>query len=133
MYAESLDNVMFPGAKGFDDMQQIMSSLRSNPPKEINGHPVTAVLDYKSLERKDVVNNTTESIDCISGNVVVLEFDGDKRRRVTIRPSGTEPKIKIYAQWYEAASSDVESQYHEIVEQLKQLTGAFDALMKGAL
>ena len=133
VYAESLDNVMFPGAKGFDDMQQIMSSLRSNPPKEINGHPVTAVLDYKSLERKDVVNNTTESIDCISGNVVVLEFGGDKRRRVTIRPSGTEPKIKIYAQWYEAASSDVESQYHEIVEKLKQLTGAFDALMKGAL
>ena len=65
--------------------------------------------------------------------MVVLEFDGDKRRRVTIRPSGTEPKIKIYAQWYEAASSDVESQYYEIVEKLKQLTGAFDALMKGAL
>ncbi|NCD35332.1 MAG: phospho-sugar mutase [Spartobacteria bacterium] len=131
LYVESLENIMFPGAKGFADMKQIMQSLRDEPPREIAGHTVTALLDYNSLERKDVVGNTSTSIDCASGDVIVLEFNGDKRRRITIRPSGTEPKIKIYAQWYEEAGEDVATQYELAQQKLKQLTGAFDALTKG--
>ncbi len=131
LYVESLENIMFPGAKGFDDMKHIMQSLRDTPPSQIAGHTVSAVLDYGTLERKDVVNNTTSPVDCLTGNVVVLEFDGDRRRRITIRPSGTEPKIKIYAQWYEEAGDDVASQYKVAQTELINLTRAFDNLTKG--
>ena len=132
LYVESLENIMFPGAKGFENMKRIMQSLRDEPPHEIAGHTVTAILDYNTLKRTDVANNTTIQIDCIPGNVVVLEFDGDKRRRITIRPSGTEPKIKIYAQWYDKAGADVSAQYETATKELKQLTSAFDSLTKEA-
>ena len=51
------------------------------------------------MEKIDVASGQVSPIDCQSGNVIVLEF-GDSRNRVTIRPSGTEPKLKFYAQWH---------------------------------
>jgi phosphoglucomutase len=101
LYVEYLANAYFEGASGFDKMQKVMTDLRMNAPKEVFGHAVTAVLDYQALERKDVATGEVTPIDCMSGNVVVLELDGDTRRRVTIRPSGTEPKLKLYIQWFE--------------------------------
>lgn len=100
LYIERLDNVVSPGADGFERMQSIMANLRSEPPTKVGDYDVTAVLDYGDLTRKDLGTGEVSSIDCITGNVVVLEL-GDPRRRITVRPSGTEPKIKFYVQWYE--------------------------------
>ncbi len=107
LYMERLDNLQCPGADGFEQMQIIMKSLRETPPIAIDGEKVTAVLDYQTLTRKDIVSGETTSIDCLSGNVLVYEF-GDARRRVTIRPSGTEPKMKFYTQWFEEATNSEE-------------------------
>jgi phosphoglucomutase len=100
LYIERLDNVQSPGADGFERMQKIMERLRTSPPTHIGSAEVTAVLDYQSLEKRDLATDSTTQIDCIRGNVVVLEL-GDERRRITVRPSGTEPKIKFYVQWFE--------------------------------
>lgn len=112
LYSERLDNVVCLGASGFEQMQQIMAGLRERPPQKIGSHQVTAVLDYKTLTKRDVATGQETPIDCLAGNVVVLEF-GDSRRRVTIRPSGTEPKLKLYAQWFDEATDDIEEQYDE--------------------
>jgi len=122
LYVERLDNMVCPGATGFDKMKNIMKCLQISPPKNIGGNDVTAILDYNSLERLDLITGMTSPIDCISGNVVVLEF-GDIRNRITIRPSGTEPKLKFYVQWFEDVdkSISVVNQYDMIENKLEKL------------
>lgn len=129
IYAERLANAFFPGASGFEKMQQVMKDIRKNPPSTIEGHAVTAVLDYQTLERRDLKANTTTPIECIKGNVVTLEFS-DSRRRVTIRPSGTEPKLKFYAQWYEKADSrDIAAQYQRVDAHLEALSKTLEGVL----
>lgn len=112
LYVERLDNVMCEGASGFKQMQTIMESLRTSPLTNVGSHKVTAITDYVSLLRTDLETNQTTPIDCRAGNVVVLEF-GNAHRRITIRPSGTEPKMKLYVQWHDDAQQDIQNQYYE--------------------
>lgn len=109
LYIERLDTMVCPGADGFEQMSNIMSSLRKSPPIRVGDNIVTAVLDYKSLKSKDIETSDETDIECKSGNVIVLEF-GDRRRRITIRPSGTEPKLKFYTQWFEEAGNQESTQ-----------------------
>lgn len=125
VYLERLDTIMAPGANGFTEMQNMMARLRRNPPTEVDGHTVTAVLDYSTLERHDLQSGETSTIDCAKGNVVVLEC-GDHRRRITVRPSGTEPKIKFYVQWFAEAETDVEAQYYHLGEHLEAISRALE-------
>lgn len=120
LYAEYLTTVMCPGASGFEQMQEIMRRLRADAPRELEGYKVSAVADYASLTRR-VVDGETEKIDCISGDVIALEFEGDTRCRITVRPSGTEAKLKFYVQWYEDAQEDIESQYERAVHLVQAL------------
>lgn len=125
IYLDRMDNVNSPGADGFKKMGEIMHRLRAEPPLHIGTQEVTAVLDYKSLERKDLSSGAITRIDSINGNVVVLEF-GDARRRVTVRPSGTEPKMKLYVQWYEdtveKSTDSVKLQLDKVNAEMKQLS-----------
>lgn len=127
LYVERLDNMVCPGASGFEKMKNIMQTLRKSPPKEIEDNNVTAILDYNSLERLDLVTGKVTPIDCINGNVIVLEF-GDTRKRVTVRPSGTEPKIKFYIQWYQMADAKMPAaeQYCEIEKQLESIAKSLE-------
>lgn len=107
----------FPGADGFDKMAQTMASARSGQ----LDFSQTAVLDYLSLVKTDVENNAISSIDCIgAGNVVVFEFEHDHRKRITIRPSGTEPKLKIYIQWFAGSDDNFENKLEEILNNFKE-------------
>lgn len=126
MHSERLDNLQCPGADGFMQMQTIMTSLRNDPPKEVNGHKVTAVLDYKTLIRRDIQTGEETSIDCISGNVLVYEFS-DERKRVTIRPSGTEPKMKFYVQWFEGTTNPSED-YTVVAQRLENLSRELEGI-----
>lgn len=119
LYLESLDTMYCLGAEGFTQMQTIMQRLRANTPEDIDGHKITAVTDYKTLLRTDVETGETQEVDCISGDVIVLEF-GDERRRVTIRPSGTEPKLKFYTQWYEDTDNPIED-YEKLTLHLESI------------
>lgn len=117
LYVETLESIQFPGAAGFTTMQSIMEGLRNNPPEELAGHKVTRLLDYETLVATDIATKEEAEIASIKGNIIVLEF-GDARRRVTIRPSGTEPKLKTYIQWHEDVEGRDASQLVEAKSQL---------------
>ena len=84
----------FEGSEGMQKMADIMVSIRENMPKEIAGYKVVKTADYKLSVEKDVVNNTEIVINLPKSNVIQLNLENDNM--VIIRPSGTEPKIKIY-------------------------------------
>lgn len=129
LYLERLDSAYFEGAIGFTRMQQVMADIRKAPPSEVDGQKITAILDYSTLERLDLQSGEKTPIDCIAGNVVVLEFNNDERCRITVRPSGTEPKIKLYTQWYESASNDIESQLESLEQALINLSHTLEGYL----
>lgn len=128
LYLEYLTTVVCPGASGFEQMQTIMKELRATPPTEIDGHQVSAVRDY-AVSLRTTSDGTQEAIDCIKGNVITLELDGDPRRRITVRPSGTEPKLKFYVQWYEDPAEDVRAQYDTTARLLETLARELEGLL----
>jgi len=130
LYVEYLANAYFMGAAGFDKMQSVMQQLRVEPFEKLEGHWVTAILDYKTLERRDIKTGHITPIDCAKGNVVVLEFDDEPRRRVTIRPSGTEPKLKFYVQWWQQAKTEnMRQQYKAQYEHLEMLSKTLEGML----
>jgi phosphomannomutase len=129
VYMERLDSAYFLGASGFETMQRVMADLRADPPKKLGEHTITAILDYQTLERRDLVTGKVTTIDCIKGNVMTLELNGDARCRVTIRPSGTEPKLKFYVQWWEKANADVRAQSDELNTRLEGLSKTLEGLL----
>ena len=124
IYYETLANVQLPGADGFKRMQTIMARLRNNPPTSLAGYDVSAVSDYTTLTRRDITTGGEDEIDCLAGNVLVFEL-GDSRRRVTVRPSGTEPKLKLYVQWFAERDKElgtVDEQYITVIDDVTALT-----------
>ena len=93
-YKEGLLSVVRKGKSGAEEIQQMMRDYRSNPPAEIDGEKVVCIKDYKLHESKDLVTGKVTPIDLPTSNV--LQFFTDKGNKVTVRPSGTEPKIKFY-------------------------------------
>ncbi len=84
----------FDGAAGLEKMGGIMTSLRENHPGEICGGRVTVVNDYKLSLKTDKANGTTAEIKLPKSNVIAFMLDDGCS--ITVRPSGTEPKIKLY-------------------------------------
>lgn len=126
LYLERLDTIVCPGAEGFRQMERIMQKLRSEPPAEVAGNEVTAMTDYLSLIKLDLATGEKSSVACnTSGDVIVLEF-ADERCRVTIRPSGTEPKLKLYVQWFCESRSDIEA----VKDQVKETNEVMELLSK---
>ena len=87
-------NVVKPGKTGADEIKAMMDNFRANPPREIAGSPVVKVKDFKTLKETDGNGNSTELQMPEPSNVLQwFTADGTK---VSVRPSGTEPKIKFY-------------------------------------
>lgn len=87
-------NVERPGKSGAEEIQNMMTNFRANPPKELGGSRVVLWKDYKTLQATDAEGNTTAlNMPEISN---VLQWFCDDDTKVSVRPSGTEPKIKFY-------------------------------------
>ncbi|MBR2959013.1 MAG: phospho-sugar mutase [Bacteroidales bacterium] len=93
-YKEGLVSVVRKGKAGAEEIQQMMRDYRANPPQQIDGERVVCIKDYQCLESKDLLSGKTTKIDLPKSNV--LQFFTDKGNKITVRPSGTEPKIKFY-------------------------------------
>ena len=93
-YKESLESITLKGIEGVEKIQHILSTLRKNPPTEVNGVSVVEARDYSSGVIQDLITGQTKSTGLPESNVLyyVLE-DGSW---LCLRPSGTEPKIKFY-------------------------------------
>lgn len=87
-------NVVKPGKSGADEIRLMMENFRSNPPKEIAGRKVVCAKDYKSLKQTDGEGNVTDIDMPETSNV--LQYFTEGGNKISVRPSGTEPKIKFY-------------------------------------
>ncbi len=93
-YREQVKSVTMEGIEGLAKIQSIMEQVRKNPPAMVAGKKVLAVRDYKTSVRTDLVTGETEKILLPVSNVIYLELEDGNN--FIIRPSGTEPKIKLY-------------------------------------
>ena len=118
-------NVVKPGKSGADEIKAMMENFRSNPPKEIAGSKVVIAKDYKTLEQTDG-NGVVTKLDMPETSNVLQWFceDGTK---VSVRPSGTEPKIKFYLEMkgemkcagcYERCNKEADEKIEEIKKSL---------------
>jgi Phosphomannomutase len=87
-------NVERPGKSGAEEIQQMMINFRNDPPTDLGGSKVVLWKDYKTLQAKDAQGNTTKLDMPETSNV--LQWFCDDDTKVSVRPSGTEPKIKFY-------------------------------------
>ena len=93
-YAEKTHNLVMPGLDGLKDMAELMKRLRENPPAEISGVKVVTRKDYSNGSVVDCATGETSTMELSGSNVLRFELaDGTS---VLVRPSGTEPKIKVY-------------------------------------
>ena len=93
-YAEKTHNLVMPGLDGLKDMAELMKSLRETPPAEISGVPVVTRKDYTDGSVVDCATGARTTMELTGSNVLRFELaDGTS---VIVRPSGTEPKIKVY-------------------------------------
>ena len=93
-YKDGVQAVIMKGIEGLAKIQEIMSELRSNPPKEIDGHKVLSFRDYQADTIKNLETGEVKPTGLPKSNV--LYFDMSDNVWMCVRPSGTEPKIKFY-------------------------------------
>ncbi|HKY99736.1 MAG TPA: phospho-sugar mutase [Rhabdochlamydiaceae bacterium] len=84
-----------PGKEGMDQIQRLMTTLRKKAPSKIGNKAIKYIEDYESLKRTYLDSKKTERLTLPPSDVLLFRLDDDSR--LVIRPSGTEPKIKIYA------------------------------------
>lgn len=87
-------NVVRPGKTGADEIKAMMEDFRKNPPAELGGSKVVVWKDYQTLEQRDINGNISKLDMPDTSNV--LQWFCDDGTKVSVRPSGTEPKIKFY-------------------------------------
>ena len=122
-YREGLVSVVRTGKEGAELIQQMMVEFRSNPPRSIVGSPVVRINDFLSLEQTDIASGRKIPIEQDRSNV--LQWFTADGTMVSVRPSGTEPKIKFYFGVREPLSSVAE--YDGV---LARLDAKIDAIKK---
>ena len=93
-YKEKLINIVRKGKEGADEIKAMMTGYRNNPPEKINNSKVIMVKDYETQISNDILKGTKRKITLIKSDV--LQFFLADGTKISVRPSGTEPKIKFY-------------------------------------
>jgi phosphoglucomutase len=93
-YKEKLINIVRKGKEGADEIRTMMTGYRNNPPEKINNSRVIKVNDFKTQVSHDILKGTKTKINLIKSDV--LQFFLADGTKISVRPSGTEPKIKFY-------------------------------------
>ena len=93
-YREALVNVVKEGKSGAEEIQKMMDDYRNDPPVFIGSSSVVVIKDYLTQKTSNILDGTDENIDLPKSNV--LQFFLEDGTKISVRPSGTEPKIKFY-------------------------------------
>jgi phosphoglucomutase len=120
-YKESLLSVTKKGKDGAEEIQKMMDEFRQSPPKQINGSEVVTILDYQLQKSFDKAKGVENTIKLPKSNV--LQFITKDGSKVSVRPSGTEPKIKFYFGVKEklANSNDFETVNQMLDQKIKNI------------
>ncbi|MDE5568282.1 MAG: phospho-sugar mutase [Muribaculaceae bacterium] len=119
-------SVVREGKKGAEEIAQMMKDFRANPPKSLGGSPIVTIKDYADLNCTDVTTGKVTKLDFPTTSNVLQFFTADGSK-VSVRPSGTEPKIKFYMEVrgtlkdksdYERANKDAEAKIQAIKKDL---------------
>ena len=94
---EKAVSVVKPGKSGADEIKAMMENFSSNPPKELGGSKVTVAKDFKTLKQTCMATGNVSDID-MPATSNVLQYFTEDGIKVSVRPSGTEPKIKFYCE-----------------------------------
>ena len=94
LYKESLISITKKGKSGSEEIKKMMEDYRSTPPSMINGSKVVMIKDYQLSVSKDMIADKTDPVNLPKSNV--LQFFLEDGSKISVRPSGTEPKIKFY-------------------------------------
>ncbi len=107
-YREALVSLVRKGKEGVEEIAAIMADMRNNPPKELAGLPVTRVIDYDRPEETGLPKSN------------VLQFFNEAGDVVSVRPSGTEPKIKYYIYTKDISKEKADKKLQNLLEKLKE-------------
>ena len=113
-YKEGLVSIVRKGNKGQQEIAEMMTNMRNNPPKSLGGSRVARINDFQSLECTDTATSTKSAINQHKSNV--LQWITESGTVVSARPSGTEPKIKFYFSVKEELPSIAD--FHKVEESL---------------
>ncbi len=122
-YKDDILSVTMKGIEGLQKIQGSMTSLRENPPKEVGGYRVLAIRDYKENIVKNLETGETKETGLPSSNVLYFEMENDTW--LCVRPSGTEPKIKLYFGVKGTSIEDAEQKSKALAVSVKEM---FDRL-----
>ncbi|WP_349409546.1 phospho-sugar mutase [Pseudalkalibacillus sp. SCS-8] len=122
-YLEGLESLTLKGKKGAEEIQEILSTFRSQAPSEFAGIPVTIIEDYLSRERSFINQTGIEEITLPPSNVIKYTLEDGSW--VCLRPSGTEPKIKFYfgvqATTYEWSQEQLKLLKEDVMSKVKHI------------
>lgn len=121
MFLNTLLNFGFEGAAGMQKMSDMMTKLRNNPPKTIAGENIITVSDYKLQTATDTASGNISKIELPKSNVLSYKLPGGTG--VIVRPSGTEPKIKIYITAVASDRLGAENKTKLISEDMEKILG----------
>lgn len=125
-YKEALINVTKKGQQGEQEIKAMMEKFRNNPPAKINNFAVVRLLDYQALTEKNLTSGKTSTLDFPKSDVIQLYLeDGTK---VSVRPSGTEPKIKFYISVHTSLPSSRE--FENVTQKLDEKIKGVEQFLK---
>ena len=125
LYQERLISITKKGKEGSEEIQRMMNNFRNNPPERIAGAGVAEIIDYQLQKHRFIKAGREDVVKLPKSNV--LQFLLDDSSKITMRPSGTEPKIKFYfsvkgkldePQNYRSAESRLQKKIDEIIDDL---------------
>lgn len=118
-YIEYVESVVMEGIDGSEKIAAIMDKLRTDTPTSIGGKKVMAVRDYETSIRTEIKSGTTEEILLPKSNVIYLELEDGNN--FIVRPSGTEPKIKLYCLLRGKDSAAAEDLLAKVKDDIKKI------------
>lgn len=118
-YAIHQQSFVFEGVDGMTTMAAIMTGLRRNPPRTLNGQTVVTVTDYEARSSRDTASGKTTATGLPQSDV--LAYDLEDGSKVVVRPSGTEPKLKLYYTVKKATAAASENEMKSFISCCSEL------------
>lgn len=126
LYNETMVSITKKGKEGADQIKEMMKTFRNNPPTQLGNSKITELIDYDASVSKNLTSGESSTINFPKSNV--LQFITEDKTKISIRPSGTEPKIKFYFGVYKGMQSGAQfdDELRSLVEKVEIIKEELD-------